>query len=75
MMSVSLPAGFSHDYLSDTRLYVREGSQLTITFVFNTAVRDPCGQCNPRLRRPTDGGVRSVARSARCGLIRMARAQ
>jgi multidrug efflux pump len=30
----SLPAGFSHDYLSDTRLYVREGNQLTITFVF-----------------------------------------
>jgi multidrug efflux pump len=30
----SLPAGFSHDYLSDTRLYVREGSQLTVTFVF-----------------------------------------
>src|SRR5246500_5319259 len=30
----SLPAGFSHDYLSDTRLYVREGSQLAVTFVF-----------------------------------------
>jgi multidrug efflux pump len=30
----SLPAGFSHDYLSDTRLYVREGNQLTVTFVF-----------------------------------------
>jgi len=30
----SLPAGFSHDYLSDTRLYVREGSQLMVTFVF-----------------------------------------
>jgi multidrug efflux pump len=30
----SLPSGFSHDYLSDTRLYVREGNQLTITFVF-----------------------------------------
>src|SRR5436309_4890285 len=30
----SLPAGFSHDYLSDTRQYVREGNQLTITFVF-----------------------------------------
>jgi multidrug efflux pump len=29
-----LPAGFSHDYLSDTRLYVREGNQLAITFVF-----------------------------------------
>jgi multidrug efflux pump len=29
-----LPAGFSHDYLSDTRQYVREGSQLTITFIF-----------------------------------------
>jgi multidrug efflux pump len=29
-----LPAGFSHDYLSDTRQYVREGNQLTITFVF-----------------------------------------
>jgi len=30
----SLPVGFSHDYLSDTRLYVREGNQLTVTFVF-----------------------------------------
>jgi multidrug efflux pump len=29
-----LPVGFSHDYLSDTRQYVREGNQLTITFVF-----------------------------------------
>src|SRR6202047_3598184 len=29
-----LPAGFSHDYLSDTRQYVREGNQLTITFIF-----------------------------------------
>jgi multidrug efflux pump len=30
----ALPAGFSHDYLSDSRLYVREGNQLTVTFVF-----------------------------------------
>jgi multidrug efflux pump len=30
----NLPAGFSHDYLSDTRQFVREGNQLTITFVF-----------------------------------------
>jgi multidrug efflux pump len=30
----NLPAGFGHDYLSDTRLYVREGNQLAITFVF-----------------------------------------
>jgi multidrug efflux pump len=30
----NLPAGFSHDYLSDTRLYVRESNSLTITFVF-----------------------------------------
>jgi multidrug efflux pump len=30
----NLPAGFSHDYLSDTRQYVREGNQLTVTFVF-----------------------------------------
>ncbi len=29
-----LPAGFSHDYLSDSRLYVREGNQLAVTFVF-----------------------------------------
>jgi multidrug efflux pump len=29
-----LPLGFSHDYLSDTRLYVKEGNQLAITFVF-----------------------------------------
>jgi multidrug efflux pump len=30
----NLPAGFSHDFLSDTRLYVREGNQLAATFVF-----------------------------------------
>jgi multidrug efflux pump len=30
----NLPAGFGHDYLSDTRLFVHEGNQLTITFVF-----------------------------------------
>ena len=29
-----LPVGFSHDYLSDTTLYVREGNQLAVTFVF-----------------------------------------
>ena len=29
-----LPASFNHDYLSDTRQYVREGNQLTITFIF-----------------------------------------
>jgi multidrug efflux pump len=30
----NLPRGFSHDYLSDTRQYVREGNQLTLTFIF-----------------------------------------
>src|SRR5437773_698411 len=30
----ALPRGFNHDYLSDTRQFVREGNQLTITFVF-----------------------------------------
>jgi multidrug efflux pump len=29
-----LPADFSHDYLSESRQYVREGNQLAITFVF-----------------------------------------
>ncbi|MCP3468538.1 efflux RND transporter permease subunit [Bradyrhizobium sp. CCGUVB23] len=29
-----LPAGFSHDFLADARQYVREGSQLAITFAF-----------------------------------------
>jgi len=29
-----LPAGFSHDYLSDSRQYVQEGNQLVLTFVF-----------------------------------------
>ncbi|HVB16265.1 MAG TPA: multidrug efflux RND transporter permease subunit [Stellaceae bacterium] len=29
-----LPAGFSHDYLSDARQYVHEGNQLVVTFVF-----------------------------------------
>ncbi len=30
----NLPTGFSHDYLSDTRLYVKEGNQLAVTFIF-----------------------------------------
>ena len=29
-----LPTGFGHDYLSDSRLYVREGNRLAVTFVF-----------------------------------------
>src|ERR1700686_2212528 len=29
-----LPAGFGHDYLSDSRQYVNEGNQLVVTFVF-----------------------------------------
>jgi multidrug efflux pump len=29
-----LPAGFSHDYLADSRQYVQEGNQLIITIVF-----------------------------------------
>src|SRR6266700_3400841 len=29
-----LPAGFSHDYLSDARQYVQEGNQLVVTFIF-----------------------------------------
>ncbi|MBV9863364.1 MAG: MexW/MexI family multidrug efflux RND transporter permease subunit [Alphaproteobacteria bacterium] len=29
-----LPQGFGHDYLSDSRQYVQEGSQLVVTFVF-----------------------------------------
>ncbi|HZT86551.1 MAG TPA: efflux RND transporter permease subunit, partial [Stellaceae bacterium] len=32
--AANLPAGFGHDYLSDARQYVREGSQLVVTFVF-----------------------------------------
>src|SRR6266571_4144066 len=36
--AASLPAGFSHDYLSDSRQYVREGSQLVVTFVFALVV-------------------------------------
>src|SRR4029078_13453594 len=32
--AAALPAGFSHDYLSDARQYVREGNQLVLTFVF-----------------------------------------
>src|SRR5579871_4641205 len=32
--AAQLPAGFSHDYLSDSRQYVREGHQLVVTFVF-----------------------------------------
>jgi multidrug efflux pump len=29
-----LPSDFSHDYLSESRQYVREGNQLAVTFVF-----------------------------------------
>src|SRR6202043_2252735 len=29
-----LPAGFSHDYLADSRQYVQEGNQLAIAFGF-----------------------------------------
>ncbi len=29
-----LPKDFNHDYLSESRQYVREGNQLTVTFVF-----------------------------------------
>src|SRR6201987_3341672 len=29
-----LPAGFSHDYLADSRQYVQEGNQLIVTFAF-----------------------------------------
>ncbi len=29
-----LPQGFSHDWLSDSRQYIHEGNQLTVTFVF-----------------------------------------
>jgi multidrug efflux pump len=32
--AAELPKGFSHDYLSDARQYVREGNQLVITFFF-----------------------------------------
>src|SRR5260221_12206599 len=30
----SLPAGFFHDFLSESRQYVEEGNQLIVTFVF-----------------------------------------
>jgi multidrug efflux pump len=33
-----LPPGFSHDYLSDSRQYVREGKQFLITFAFAVIV-------------------------------------
>jgi multidrug efflux pump len=29
-----LPKGFTHDYLADSRQYVQEGNQLTVTFIF-----------------------------------------
>ena len=32
--AAQLATGFSHDYLSDARQYVREGSQLVVTFIF-----------------------------------------
>ncbi|HEX3861555.1 MAG TPA: multidrug efflux RND transporter permease subunit [Stellaceae bacterium] len=32
--AAQLPSGFNHDYLSDSRQYVREGSQLVTTFFF-----------------------------------------
>jgi multidrug efflux pump len=33
-LAQKLPAGFSHDYLADSRQYVQEGNQLAITFGF-----------------------------------------
>jgi multidrug efflux pump len=33
-LAKDLPQGFNHDYLSDSRQYVQEGSQLVVTFVF-----------------------------------------
>jgi multidrug efflux pump len=33
-----LPAGFSHDYLSESRQYVTEGNQLALTFAFALVV-------------------------------------
>jgi multidrug efflux pump len=30
----TLPQGFGHDYLSDSRQYVQEGNQLVVTFIF-----------------------------------------
>ena len=47
-----LPAGFSHDYLADSRQYVQEGNQLAITLRLRDdhhlpgaggAVREPAG--------------------------------
>ncbi|HEY1795046.1 MAG TPA: efflux RND transporter permease subunit, partial [Stellaceae bacterium] len=32
--AAKLPAGYSHDYLSDSRQYVQEGNQLVYTFIF-----------------------------------------
>jgi multidrug efflux pump len=36
--AAKLPPGFSHDYLSDSRQYVREGHQLVVTFIFALVV-------------------------------------
>src|SRR6267143_1815536 len=33
-LAKTLPAGFSHDYLADSRQYVQEGNQLAVTFGF-----------------------------------------
>src|SRR6202030_2496607 len=33
-LAKELPAGFSHDYLADSRQYVQEGNQLAVTFGF-----------------------------------------
>ncbi len=33
-LAKNLPAGFSHDYLADSRQYVQEGNQLAVTFGF-----------------------------------------
>jgi multidrug efflux pump len=53
-LAKQLPAGFSHDYLADSRQYVQEGNQLAITMVFAIIIiflvlaaqfeslRDPC---------------------------------
>ena len=67
-----MPAGFSHDYLADSRQYVQEGNQLAITFGFALIIiflvlaaqfeslRDPLGDHDQRAdgdRRRADPAV------------------
>ena len=56
-----LPKDFNHDYLSESRQYVREGNQLTVTFVFALIIiyLVLCGAVREPARSAGDPGQRA----------------